>query len=176
MANNENLCSEAEGLQADEDAFLPLKILPGYSPLNPACTRGTLTARYEAMPATREVELRAHKALNATRDATIAAQWEHHKLILRVKDQVIAQCGADSNELASLRLKKNPRTKSPRPSRQAFRVDRGLACGRHLTDNGGKAAATCPDLCIVHGRCPRLPVAVTSLRQRLGRQSERQRP
>ena len=106
MANNDNVRSEAEGLQADEDAFLPLKILPGYSPLNPACTLETLTSRDEAVHATREAELRAYNALNATRDATVAAQWEHHNPILGVIDHVIAQCGADSNELASRGLKK----------------------------------------------------------------------
>jgi hypothetical protein len=58
-------------------------------------------------------ELRAQNALDAARDATIAIQWEHHKLILGVKDQVIAQFGADSNDVASLGLKKKSERKAP---------------------------------------------------------------
>ncbi len=113
MAKNENVRLQAETLQADEDAFLALKTIAGYSPANPAYSLGTLTAKYETMRAAQEAELRAQNILDAARDATIPAQWEHHNLILGVKDQVIAQFGADSNEVASLGLKKKSERKAP---------------------------------------------------------------
>jgi len=113
MAKNENVRLQTEILQADEDAFLALKAMAGYSPANPAYSPGILTAKYEAMRAAQEAELRAQNALDAARDATVAIQWEHPNLILGAKDQVIAQFGADSNELASLGLKKKSERKAP---------------------------------------------------------------
>ena len=106
MAKNENIRLSAETQQADEDAFLPLKAIVGYNPANPAYSLATVTARYDAMRAAAEVELRAQNALDAARDAAIAAHGEHHNPTLGVKDQVIAQLGADSDEVASLGLKK----------------------------------------------------------------------
>lgn len=113
MAKNEKVRLQPETRQADESAYLALKALAGYSPANPACSLAAVSARYEAMRAAEEVELRAQNALDAARDATVAAQWEHHNLILAVKDQVIAQFGADSDEVASLGLKKKSERKAP---------------------------------------------------------------
>ncbi len=66
-----------------------------------------------ALRAAAEVEPRAQNAPDAARDSAIAAQWEHHNLILGVKDQVIAQFGANSDEVASLGLKKKSERKAP---------------------------------------------------------------
>ena len=113
MAKNEKVRLSPEIQQADENTFLALKAIAGYSPANPAYSLATVTARYDAMRAAAEVELRAQNALDAARDAAIAAQWEHHNLILGVKDQVIAQFGPDSDEVASLGLKKKSERKAP---------------------------------------------------------------
>ena len=112
MAKNETVRLPPETRQDDENAFLALKAIAGYSPANPACSLAAVTARHDVMRAAEEVELRAQNALEAARDATIAAQWEHHNLILGVKDQVIAQFGADSDEVASLGLKKKSERKT----------------------------------------------------------------
>ena len=119
MAKNETVRLPQETRQADEEVFLALKAIAGYSPANQTYSLATVTARYDAMRAAEEVELRAQNALDAARDAAIAAQWEHHNLILGVKDQVIAQFGADSNELASLGLKKKSERKAPARSGKA---------------------------------------------------------
>ncbi|MCM8596689.1 hypothetical protein [Accumulibacter sp.] len=113
MAKNEKVRLSPEILQADENAFLAVKAMVGYSPANPAYNLATLTAKYEAMRAAQEAELRAQNALDAARDTAVAAQWEHHNLILGVKDQVTAQFGADSDQLASLGLKKKSERKTP---------------------------------------------------------------
>jgi len=72
-----------------------------------------------AIRAVAEVEPRAQNALGAAHDAAITTQWEHHNLILGVKDQVIAQYGADSDEVASLGLKKKSERKAPARSSKA---------------------------------------------------------
>jgi hypothetical protein len=112
MAKNQNARLPAATLQADENAFLALKTIAGYNPANPAYSLSTLTAKYEAMRAAQEAELLAQNTLDAARDAAIAAQWDHHNLILGAKDQVIAQFGVDSNEMASLGLKKKSEHKT----------------------------------------------------------------
>ena len=66
-----------------------------------------------ALRAAAEVEPRAQNAPDAARDAAIASQWEHHNLILGVKAQANAQFGADSDEVASLGLKKKSERKAP---------------------------------------------------------------
>jgi hypothetical protein len=113
MAKNENVRLQAETLQADESAFLALKAIAGYSPANPAYSLAIVSAKHEAMRAAQETEQRAQHALDAARDASVALQWEHHNLILGVKDQVIAQFGPDSNEVATLGLKKKSERKAP---------------------------------------------------------------
>jgi len=113
MAKNENVRLQAETLLADERAFLAVKAITGYSPANPAYSLATLTAKNDAMRAAQETELRAQNALNAARDATVAIQWEHHNLLLGAKDQVIAQFGPDSDQVASLGLKKKSERKAP---------------------------------------------------------------
>jgi len=93
-------------LQADDEAFVAFQAIAGYNPANPAY-------RLEAVAA--HNELRAQNTLAAARDAAIAAiaaQWEFHNLMLGVKDQVIAQYGADSDQVASLGLKKKSERKA----------------------------------------------------------------
>ncbi|NMQ29873.1 hypothetical protein E4Q23_20190 [Candidatus Accumulibacter phosphatis] len=113
MAKNENVRLQAEILQADERTFLAVKAITDYSPANPAYSFATLAAKNEALHAAQEAELRAENAFNAARDASVAIQWEHHNLILGVKDQVIAQFGPNSDQVASLGLKKKSERKSP---------------------------------------------------------------
>jgi hypothetical protein len=72
------------------DAYLSLKVIAGYQPSNPA-----------------------HHAFAAARDASLAMQWEFHDAILGVKNQVKAQYGANSDEVATLGLKKKSERRSP---------------------------------------------------------------
>ena len=144
MAKNENIRLQTEILQADEDAFLALKAIAGYSPANPAYSLGTVTAKYEAMRAAQEAELRAQNALDATRDATTAVQWEHHNLILGVIDQVIAQCGADSNELASRGLKKKSENANRPPEPESLPRRSRLAGRQAPPERWGKSPSNLP--------------------------------
>ena len=100
-------------LQADIDAFLALKVIADYKPANPDYALSAVTEKHDNLNATREAEIHAQNALAAARDATVAAQWAFHDVILDVKNQAKAQFGADSDEVAALGLKKKSERKSP---------------------------------------------------------------
>ncbi|HEX8501979.1 MAG TPA: hypothetical protein VF659_15455 [Pyrinomonadaceae bacterium] len=55
----------------------------------------------------------------AKRDAATAGEWEFHNAILGAKVQVEAQFGSDSDEFASLGMKKKSDYKRPARRRQA---------------------------------------------------------
>ncbi|HEX8686139.1 MAG TPA: hypothetical protein VF654_06540, partial [Pyrinomonadaceae bacterium] len=55
----------------------------------------------------------------AKRDAATAGEWEFHNAILGAKVQVEAQFGSDSDEFASLGMKKKSDYKSPTRRRPA---------------------------------------------------------
>jgi hypothetical protein len=118
MAKNETVRIRPIALVADEDAFVALQEMRAYRPVNPAYTRETLTACHDAMRTAREAEVKAEQALAAARDNVVAAEWEFHNGMLGVKAQVVAQFGADSNEVQSLGIKKRSEYKSPKPHKQ----------------------------------------------------------
>jgi hypothetical protein len=71
------------------------------------------------MRAAQEAETNAQNALDAARDAVAAAEWDFHNALLGVKDQVIAQFGADSDEIQALGLKKKSEHKGPAARKSA---------------------------------------------------------
>ena len=100
-------------LDEDRDALVAVQNMHGYTPINAAYTPDRLQAAYEAVEAARDAEVNAQNALDAARVAAIRAEWNFHNAILGVKDQVIAQYGADSNAVASLGLKRKSERKRP---------------------------------------------------------------
>jgi hypothetical protein len=113
MAKNQTLRIQAQVLQADEDALRALKAITSYKPVNPAYTVQAVASKHDAMKAAQEAEANAQDALAAARDAAVAAQWDYHNTVLGAKNQVVAQYGEDSDELASLGLKKKSERKAP---------------------------------------------------------------
>ena len=85
---------------------------PSSQRLEPPQIPGRFNPAYRLEAVAAHNELRAQNAPAAARDAAIAAQWEFHNLMLGVKDQVIAQYGADSDQVASLGLKKKSERKA----------------------------------------------------------------
>jgi len=100
-------------LQADIDAFLALKVIADYKPANPDYTLSAVTEKHDNVHAAREAEIHAQNAFAAARDASVAAQWAFHDVILDVKNQAKAQFGPDSDQVAALGLKKKSERKSP---------------------------------------------------------------
>ncbi len=113
MAKNQNVRIQPQVLEADQDAFLALKSIGGYQPANSAYAIEALATKYDAMRTALEAELNAQNALAAARDAAVAVGWDFHNAMLGVKDQVVAQYGPDSDQLASLGLKKKSERRSP---------------------------------------------------------------
>lgn len=62
--------------------------------------------------------IQAEAAAEAKRAAANAGEWEFHNAILGAKVQVEAQFGSDSDELASLGLKKKSEYKTPSRRKQ----------------------------------------------------------
>ena len=106
MPNNANRRLSPDTLQADLDCITALKAIEGYAPSNPADTLTALNDIQTRVAAAQERELHAANAYAAARDDAVLLENERHERVKSVKNQVRAQYGNDSNEVASLGLKK----------------------------------------------------------------------
>jgi hypothetical protein len=113
MAKDETVRIRPSLLQEDRDAFSALKSLVGYSPSNTAYTINEIQTAQDDLLSKRDAEAQAQAVFDGARDDAVAAEWAFHNKMLGAKDQVIAQFGADSNELQALGLKKKSEYKSP---------------------------------------------------------------
>mgnify|MGYP006372224839 FL=1 len=113
MAINENKRLAPIILKADQNAYISLSDFKGYQPANPDCTREHLAQTLEEMRLARQKELQLEGALAAARDASRQAEWRFHNAMLDVKAQVIAQYGANSDEVQALGLKKKSERRKP---------------------------------------------------------------
>lgn len=117
MANTQHNRIPPAVLADDIEAYLALKAFAAYLPSNDAYSFNALSILYDKLRAAEEAELQARNAAAAARDALVAAQLNFHEIILGVKDQVKAQFGADSDEFASLGMKKASEKKRTRRTR-----------------------------------------------------------
>ncbi len=113
MARDESKRLSPATLQADQDAYTALLAITGYAPANPEFAQTNVTAYFGDFQAARQAEVNAQNALDAARDAATAAEWGLHNAMLGVKAQVLAQFGADSDEVQALGLTKKSERKSP---------------------------------------------------------------
>ena len=113
MAQNKNHRIQPQVLKTDIDDLRALKAIGDYKPVNPAYTIQAVAAKHDAMQAALEAESNAQDVLDAKRDAAVAAQWDYHNAVLGVKKQIVAQYGEDSDQLASLGIKKKSERKAP---------------------------------------------------------------
>ncbi|HEY0605246.1 MAG TPA: hypothetical protein VGD58_20165 [Herpetosiphonaceae bacterium] len=100
-------------IQEDRDALIAVQNLPNYTPANTDYAIDRLEGLRKLMEQTRAAEINAQNALDAARFAAIRAEWNFHNAMLGVKDQVIAQYGADSDAVASLGLKRKSERRRP---------------------------------------------------------------
>lgn len=113
MAQHPNRRIDPQIIQADQSALSAVQHLIDYSPVKSEYDVSALTNARGRMEAARLAELHAQNALNAARDAAMAAEWEFHDMILGAKTQVIAQYGSDSDQVSALGLKKKSDRKRP---------------------------------------------------------------
>lgn len=113
MALNQNYRLRGEELEKDGNSLIALKEIPDYNPTNPDYSFEKVSALYEKMRERKTTETKAEQVLKTAHDEAVNAEWEFHNTMLKVKDQIIAQFGDDSNEIQSLGLKKKSQRKRP---------------------------------------------------------------
>ena len=124
MPNTANRRLPPDTLQDDLDCITALKVIQGYAPSNPADTLSAVTDLQTRVAAAQERELHAANAYAAARDDAVLLENERHERVKSVKNQVRAQYGNDSNEVASLGLKKASERK---PTKRQSKPDGGEA-------------------------------------------------
>ena len=113
MATSEHRRVASFILDADYDTLIAIRNMEDYRPANAAYTLSALNEVAAALDATHAAELNAQHALDAARSAAMAAERHFHDQMLGAKDQVIAQYGANSDQVAALGLKKKSERKCP---------------------------------------------------------------
>jgi hypothetical protein len=117
MANETKRLKPAQ-IAEDESGFAALKAMALYEPANQAYGLQAVNTAFGLMESARTEESQAQVALDTARDAAVAKEWAFHNLMLRVKDQVIAQFGPDSDQAQALGLKKTSERKAPQPKKK----------------------------------------------------------
>ena len=100
-------------LTEDEEVYASVKGMRNYAPANPAFSQAALDAAHDELEAAHHASVQADAAADASRDALVTKQWQFHNLLLGTKDQVVAQFGANSDEVQSVKLKKKSEYKRP---------------------------------------------------------------
>jgi hypothetical protein len=119
MAQNETKRLRPELLADDTAAYQAWQAIPGYQPNNPLFATEIVKANQTALGAAQAAETQAKAAYDAARDDAVKAEWDFHKLMLGVKDQVASQFGRDANEYQALGLKKKSERKAPTRKKKA---------------------------------------------------------
>ena len=118
MPNNATKRIKPSLLQSDRDCFDALVNLTGYAPVNLRYALNVLTTTCADLDEAQRTEAEALLAAAAARLKALSKEWEFHNLMLGAKDQVVAQFGRDSNEAASVGLKKKSEYKTRARKRQ----------------------------------------------------------
>lgn len=103
----------AEITKADRNALVAVNTMSDYTPFNQEFGADQLLRLEAAVAQAQQAEIRAQNVLAAARDATVAAEWALHNAVIGAKSQVIAQYGADSDQVQALGLKKKSERKHP---------------------------------------------------------------
>ena len=114
---NPNTRVSAEQTQANVEAYLALKKIPDYVPINPEHSVEAATLCYEELLAAEEALIHADNTAAAARDTVRRARWKLQNVIVGAKGEVKVRYGLDSNEVAAIGLKKkSERSKASKAS------------------------------------------------------------
>lgn len=113
MAKNQTRRVASSEISKDREAFDALQGITNYAPANQAYKSEIIKAARDRMDEIQRELTQAEAAADAKRSALTAAEWEFHNGVLGAKVQVEAQFGSNSDEYASLKLKKKSEYKSP---------------------------------------------------------------
>lgn len=101
-------------VKKDKYAYEAVQNIEGYKPSDPEASIEALDALVQLYQTKQKVEAQKEGEFKAARDNTVEAEYAFHQAIQKVKNQVKAQFGDDSNELQSLGLKKKSEYKTPK--------------------------------------------------------------
>jgi hypothetical protein len=113
MAKNQTRRVTSAVLSVDREAFDALQGITNYAPANPAYKTEAIGAARDRVDDLQRESTQADAAADAKRAALTVAEWDFHNAVLGAKVQVEAQFGPNSDEYASLKLKKKSEYKTP---------------------------------------------------------------
>src|SRR5437867_68148 len=114
MAKNENRRLPAKTLKQDKDDFANLDKIEGFAPNNKDHQVASIQKVLDQVDVSQQSAAQAKAGKGSARNEAVAAEWEFHNLMIAARGQVKTQFGADSNELASVGMKKASDYRSPR--------------------------------------------------------------
>jgi hypothetical protein len=112
MANRVRRITSAV-LNTDREVFDALQGIKNYAPSNPAYSTEAIKTLHDRVDESQREAVQADAAADAKHAAARAATEEFHEAVLGAKVQVEAQFGSNSDEYASLKLKKKSEYKTP---------------------------------------------------------------
>jgi hypothetical protein len=101
-------------LQEDREAFAALQAIEDYNPSNKDFELAKVTDSHQEMVTDQTDEVQKHAVANASSDKATDSERGFHNNILGAKNQVKAQYGENSDEYASLGMKKKDEYKRGR--------------------------------------------------------------
>jgi len=119
MARRTTIRVTHKTLAQDREVAKAVLELKDYNPANKEFTIAKLQEALARFEAAVLAEQQAAAAAAKARDEAIGVENAFHDLVLGVKRQVLAQYGDDSDEIASLGLKKKSERKYGRPRKTA---------------------------------------------------------
>ena len=93
-------------MQEDREAFAALQAIANYNPSNLEYDLVKVTESHQAMMTDQTEEIQKRAVANAAGDKATDSERSFHNKILGAKNQVKAQFGENSDEFASLGMKK----------------------------------------------------------------------
>ena len=119
MAKNETRRITSAVMSVDREAFDALQGITNYAPAKQDYKTEAIKAARDRMDDLQRELTQAEVVADTKRSALTAAEWEFHNSMLAAKVQVEAQFGPNSDEYASLKLKKKAEYKSPSRSKRS---------------------------------------------------------
>ena len=126
MATNQLKRINPATLRKDLETYAALQGIGDYTPVNAEYSLTGLNTAKTDKDAKQTAEIQRAAEAKAARDAAVAAEWKFHNLMLGVKDQIKAQFGANSNQVAALGLKKKSEYRTARRT-STLRKNNGTA-------------------------------------------------
>jgi hypothetical protein len=114
MARNQGKRLPPVKIAGDKNGFAALQTIKGYTPINSTYSFDAVRSAHDELQSLLSAEAQAQAQAQGAREKLIAKEWEFHNLMLGVKEQIIAQYGKDSAEVAALGLKRKSEYKPPR--------------------------------------------------------------